>query len=206
MYSEHQSTNNHKPTGILFEQAQERNSGMAVESQIGKQIREVLATSLRRDPLSIKPEHSLRDDLGLDSLMTFELLYDLEKAFDMEIPNDDLPGLQTLDDVVKYVEGRVNPSAKTSAQKPKAIPPTAAKPTKTTTTTKAGQSSKGTKTKPKAKATTPAKTKKATATTKSRSASSANKSRSKSPATKRATAAVATKKGPTTAKSKAKKK
>ena len=74
---------------------------MSVESEIGKQIQEVLATSLRRTPSSIKPEHLLRDDLGLDSLMTFELLYDLEKAFDLEIPNDDLPGLQTLDDVVK---------------------------------------------------------------------------------------------------------
>jgi len=178
---------------------------MAVESKIGKQIREVLATSLRRDPSSIKPEHSLRDDLGLDSLMTFELLYDLEKAFDMEIPNDDLPGLQTLDDVVKYVEGRVNPSAKTTAPKPKATAPTTAKPTKTTTRTKVVQSSKGTKTKPKAKVTTPAKTKKPMATPTSRSASSATQSRSKSPTTKRATAAIATKKGPITAKSKAKK-
>ena len=69
---------------------------MAAESAISKQIREVLAASLRRDPSSIKQEHFLQDDLGLDSLMTFELLYDLEKAFDLEIPNDDLPGLQTL--------------------------------------------------------------------------------------------------------------
>ena len=81
---------------------------MAAESAIGKQIREVLATSLRRDPSTIKPEHFLQDDLGLDSLMTFELLYDLEKAFDLEIPNDDLPGLQTLRDVIEYVESHVN--------------------------------------------------------------------------------------------------
>ena len=91
---------------------------MPVESVVGKQIREVLATSLQRKPSSIKPEHSLRDDLGLDSLMTFELLYDLEKAFDLEIPNDDLPGLQTLDDVVKYVEERVN-SSKVNPESPK---------------------------------------------------------------------------------------
>ena len=123
---------------------------MSVESEIGKQIQEVLATSLRRTPSSIKPEHLLRDDLGLDSLMTFELLYDLEKAFDLEIPNDDLPGLQTLDDVVKYVEERVNSSkvnpespkntlakktskasSKTSADKLKSTKPTQSKTTKT---------------------------------------------------------------------------
>ena len=123
---------------------------MSVESEIGKQIQEVLATSLRRTPSSIKPEHLLRDDLGLDSLMTFELLYDLEKAFDLEIPNDDLPGLQTLDDVVKYVEERVNSSkvnpespkntlakktpktsSKTSMAKPKSTMPTKSKTTST---------------------------------------------------------------------------
>lgn len=103
---------------------------MALESPVGKQIREVLATSLRRDASTIKPEHHLRDDLGLDSLMTFELLYDLEKSFDLEIPNDDLPGLQTLDDVVKYIEGRVNSGPKTSAPKTKEKKPASTKPAK----------------------------------------------------------------------------
>lgn len=140
---------------------------MAVESQIGKQIREVLAASLRRDPESIKPEHHLRDDLGLDSLMTFELLYDLEKAFDLEIPNDDLPGLQTLDDVVKYVERRVGASAGTSTSpstsptrgasetgKPKKTVSSTkkAKPTPSTTTKKTAKPSKARKSSPSPKA------------------------------------------------------
>ncbi len=108
---------------------------MALESPIGKQIREVLATSLRRDASTIKPEHSLRDDLGLDSLMNLELLYDLEKAFDLEIPDDDLPGLQTLADVIKYVEGRVNAGPKTSAPKAKEKNPSLTKPVKTVLST-----------------------------------------------------------------------
>ncbi len=182
---------------------------MAVESSIGKQIREVLATSLRRDPSSIKPEHSLREDLGLDSLMTFELLYDLEKAFEMEIPNDDLPGLLTLDDVVKYVEGRVNPSAKTSTPKSKAKTPAAAKPSKPATPTKAKKTPESTQAKPKPKsnAVTPAKAKKPTSTGKTRAASTPTKSRSASAPTKRVTAATAaTKKRTTAATPKAKKK
>lgn len=86
-------------------------------SPIGRQIHEALAIFLRRDPSTIKPEHHLREDLGLDSLMTFELLYELEKAFDLEIPNEDLPGLQTLADIVTYVETRLHssmPLAKTA--------------------------------------------------------------------------------------------
>jgi len=131
---------------------------MALESPIGKQIREVLATSLRRDASTIKPEHSLREDLGLDSLMTFELLYDLEKAFDLEIPNDDLPGLQTLADVIKYVEGRVNADMKTTAPKAKEKKPVSTKPAKT---------ARGKK--------TTAKTRKSPASTKPRASTTATK-------------------------------
>jgi len=179
---------------------------MAVESSIGKQIREVLATSLRRDPSSIKPEHSLREDLGLDSLMTFELLYDLEKAFDMEIPNDDLPGLQTLDDVVKYVEGRVNPNAITTPAKQKVKTPAADKSAKAATPTKIVKPPQATqaKAKPKAKTAAPAKTKKPTATEKARAASTPTNPRSAATSNKRATAA--TKKRTTAATPKAKKK
>jgi acyl carrier protein len=169
---------------------------MAVESLIGKQIREVLATSLRRDPSSIKPEHSLREDLGLDSLMTFELLYDLEKAFDMEIPNDDLPGLQTLDDVVKYVEGRVNPNTANLTPKVKAKKLSDPKPVKTTKPASA----------PKAKTATATKTKKPAAAAKSRTSTSATKGRPATTLKKRAASTSSSKKSSTAAKTKAKKK
>ena len=164
---------------------------MAVESQIGKQIREVLGTSLRRDPASIKPEHHLRDDLGLDSLMTFELLYDLEKAFDLEIPNDDLPGLQTLDDVVKYVEHRVGPNGEYS---------TTSTTEKTATAKKPGKAAPSTKT----KSATPTKAKKSAAPPKSRKSSTPPKSRATAAQTKRVpSTATAKKQG--SSKSKAKK-
>ncbi len=84
---------------------------MTADVSMSQQIKEVLATYLKREPDTILPEHNLRDDLGLDSLMTFELLYDLEKTFDLEIPNEDLPGLQTIADVVKYLEARISPEA-----------------------------------------------------------------------------------------------
>ena len=84
---------------------------MTADVSMSQQIKEVLATYLKRDPQTILPQHNLRDDLGLDSLMTFELLYDLEKTFDLEIPNEDLPGLQTIDNVVRYLEKRISPEA-----------------------------------------------------------------------------------------------
>lgn len=166
---------------------------MSLESAVGKQIREVLATSLRRTPSSIKPEHSLREDLGLDSLMTFELLYDLEKAFDLEIPNDDLPGLQTLEDVVKYVEERVN-SSEVKSEYPKKTP--TKKPPKA--------SSKLSVAKPKS--TKPTKTKTTPTSTKSRKTATSAKSRAARSTTKRATRTASSKTIQVASKQKTKKK
>ena len=169
---------------------------MALESPVGKQIREVLATSIRRDASTIKPEHHLRDDLGLDSLMTFELLYDLEKEFDLEIPNDDLPGLQTLGDVVKYLERRVNAGPKTSAPKTKVKKPAL---TKAANAVQAPLASKR-------KTAKPAQAKKAAATVKTRKSPNSFKPRAIATVTKHVATTGPSKTHTTTAKLKAKKK
>jgi acyl carrier protein len=80
---------------------------MAAESAILTQIRLALAQHLKKDPGRVLPEHTLRDDLGLDSLSTLELLFKLEEAFDMEIPNEDLPRLSTVQSVATYIEERI---------------------------------------------------------------------------------------------------
>ena len=56
---------------------------------------------------TIKSGDTLRDDLGLDSLATIELVYQIEEAFDLEIPDNDLPGLVTVANVTPYLEGHV---------------------------------------------------------------------------------------------------
>ena len=83
---------------------------MAVESDIALRIRTALGNYLKRDPASIRPFHALREDLGLDSMATIELLYQIEEAFDFQIPDQDLQKLLTVADVIGYVEGRLKPS------------------------------------------------------------------------------------------------
>lgn len=79
---------------------------MASHSDLDKRIRVALAEYLRRDVDSILPEDSLRDDLGLDSMATIELLFRIEETFDFQIPDEDLQGLQTVADVIAYVDRR----------------------------------------------------------------------------------------------------
>jgi acyl carrier protein len=90
---------------------------MASESDIAVRIRRALGEYLKRDPAAIEPRHALRDDLGLDSMATIELLFKIEEAFDLQIPDQDLQKLVRVSDVIAYVEGRVGRRASPSKKK-----------------------------------------------------------------------------------------
>lgn len=76
-------------------------------ASVADRIQTALADYLKRDPKTITPAHSLRDDLGLDSMATIELLFRIEEVFDLQIPDQDLQKLTTVGDVISYVEGRL---------------------------------------------------------------------------------------------------
>lgn len=80
---------------------------MAATTTIALRISTALGDYLKRDPATIKTSHHLRDDLGLDSMAVIELLYRIEEAFDIQIPDQDLVGLTTVGQVITYVEKRL---------------------------------------------------------------------------------------------------
>ena len=80
---------------------------MATDPTISLKIRAALGEYLKRDPNTILPTQHLRDDLGLDSMAVIELLYRIEEAFDLQIPDHDLAGLTNVGQVVQYVEQRL---------------------------------------------------------------------------------------------------
>lgn len=88
---------------------------MAVAS-VAERIQISLAEYLKRDRRTITPAYSLRDDLGLDSMATIELLFRIEEAFEIQIPDEDLHKLATVGDVIAYVEGKVTPPPRASAK------------------------------------------------------------------------------------------
>ncbi|MSQ77428.1 MAG: acyl carrier protein [Nitrospiraceae bacterium] len=95
---------------------------MPAESDIAVRIRTAMGEYLKRDPASIEPRHALREDLGLDSMATIELLFKIEEVFDLQIPDQDLQKLARVSDVIAYVEGRVGkpaaPAPKPPAKRP----------------------------------------------------------------------------------------
>lgn len=95
---------------------------MPADPTISLKIRTALAEYLKRDPATILITQHLRDDLGLDSMAVIELLYRIEEAFDLQIPDQDLVGLTTVSHVVGYVEKRLGKTALTASTKKPAKP------------------------------------------------------------------------------------
>ena len=51
---------------------------------------------------------SLQGDIGLDSFSMISMLVELENAFNVEIPNQELQNFQTLTDLCNYVTTAAN--------------------------------------------------------------------------------------------------
>jgi acyl carrier protein len=53
------------------------------------------------------PEASFQNDLDADSLDVVEMVMALEEAFDIEIPDEAAEAIQTVQDAVNFIGGKV---------------------------------------------------------------------------------------------------
>jgi acyl carrier protein len=71
--------------------------------EVTQKIIETLASVKRISADTITPETSLQD-LGIDSLDVFTLLFELENAFKISIPDDDVRSIKTVNDIADGVK------------------------------------------------------------------------------------------------------
>ena len=69
-----------------------------------EKVKEVIIEQLAVEDDAIKLETSFIDDLGADSLDIVEIIYGLEEAFDMQIPDSEAEKISTVGDVVEYIK------------------------------------------------------------------------------------------------------
>ncbi|MCS7089777.1 MAG: acyl carrier protein [Verrucomicrobiota bacterium] len=74
------------------------------ENSIEQRVRKIIAEQLDVNPDQVTPEARLIDDLGADSLDAVELIMALEEEFGHDIPDEQAEKLQTVGDVIKYIE------------------------------------------------------------------------------------------------------
>lgn len=71
-----------------------------------EKIQEIVAEQLSCDASEVQMATSFKDDLNADSLDLFELVMALEEEYNVEIPSEDLAELNTVEDVIKYLQAK----------------------------------------------------------------------------------------------------
>jgi acyl carrier protein len=75
--------------------------------QIEKKVKDIICAQLEVSPEQVKPSASFVDDFKADSLAVVELVLALEEAFKIEIPEEDIEQIKTVQDAVNYIKTHV---------------------------------------------------------------------------------------------------
>ncbi len=71
-------------------------------------VKEIIVNKLGVDEDQVTQEASFTNDLGADSLDTVELVMEFEKAFNIQIPDEDAEKIATVGDAVKYLQEKTS--------------------------------------------------------------------------------------------------
>lgn len=69
-----------------------------------EKLREIICEFVNIDPNDITEDTNIRSDLGLNSLELVNLAVAIENEFDLEIPDREVEGIETIGDVMKLLE------------------------------------------------------------------------------------------------------
>lgn len=76
-------------------------------ADLKQKVTEIIVKKLGVDESQITDEANFTKDLGADSLDTVELIMEFEKEFEITIEDSDAEKIQTVGDVVKYLNEKM---------------------------------------------------------------------------------------------------
>ncbi len=77
---------------------------MGADKSNEQKVKDIIVEQLGVKPDQVTPEAKFIEDLGADSLDTVELVMALEEEFGQEIPDEEAEKLQSVADVIKYID------------------------------------------------------------------------------------------------------
>lgn len=84
--------------------------------EIKTRIKEIIANVTSIEPESIGDDASFTQDLGLDSLSLLEIGVDVDYEFKLELPEERMRGLDTVDRTVTLVQDRLAEQGRLQAE------------------------------------------------------------------------------------------
>ncbi len=76
--------------------------------EIDLKVRGILSKKLNVELDKIGGESRLAEDLGVDSFGAVELMFEIEEAFGLKIPDSDIEHVRSVKDIVGYLDGWLN--------------------------------------------------------------------------------------------------
>lgn len=76
--------------------------------EIFEKVKEVIVDQLGVSEQSVTMDAAFLDDLGADSLDIVAFMLALEEEFEIEIPDEDVERIVTVEDVVEYIEENID--------------------------------------------------------------------------------------------------
>lgn len=74
------------------------------KQDIEDKLRAIIVDRIGVDPSEVGTDTNLINDLGCDSLDIVEIVMDVEREFNIQIPNEDLSHFEAFSKAVKYLE------------------------------------------------------------------------------------------------------
>jgi acyl carrier protein len=75
------------------------------DNSIEQKVTDIIVEQLSVNAEQVNPDAKFIEDLGADSLDTVELVMAFEEEFSIEVPDEEAEKLQTVGDVIRFVEG-----------------------------------------------------------------------------------------------------
>ncbi|AUC24170.1 phosphopantetheine-binding protein [Streptococcus uberis] len=72
-----------------------------------KRLEEIIKVQDPAKALLISEKTSLKDDLGVDSIELMEFVINVEDAFSISIPDEDVETLMTIGDLIDYLQKKL---------------------------------------------------------------------------------------------------
>ena len=72
-----------------------------------EKVKAILSEQFDVEEDSITPDTNLSEDLEADSLDVVDLLMSIEYEFEIEVPDEEIENIKTVDQLVKYIEANM---------------------------------------------------------------------------------------------------